>query len=256
MLWRASHGCGCMCVSTAGLVLAACEAAFVGSPATVQLRSAPRAVNSRKPPPGLRKAAVAVRMGIDIPLGGPVGPGGPGDAAQDAASQAVAAASESEMLLAELAFSPPEQLPRLVEKNLDRLNEEFYTFVAAKIKASTDPDEKETLTLLKDAVTDLMEKILKAAMQRGDLTEEDVKAAGLTTPAIDIGTGDDMAVLSYDQFINELTADPSKIDIAVEAAFDRIDMRFLERLNERVQVCACVCACMWMTVGFCVAARS
>ena len=195
-------------------------------------------------------------MGIDIPLGGPVGPGGPGDAAQDAASQAVAAASESEMLLAELAFSPPEQLPRLVEKNLDRLNEEFYTFIAAKIKASTDPDEKETLTLLKDAVTDLMEKILKAAMQRGDLTEEDVKAAGLTTPAIDIGTGDDMAVLSYDQFINELTADPSKIDIAVEAAFDRIDMRFLERLNERVQVCACVCVCMWMTVGFCVAARS
>jgi hypothetical protein len=222
-------------------MLAACEAAFVGSPATVQLRSAPRAVSSRKHSPGLRKAAVAVRMGIDIPLGGPAGPGGPGDAAQDAASQAVAAASESEMLLAELAFSPPEQLPRLVEKNLDRLNEEFYTFLAAKIKASTDPDEKETLTLLKDAVTDLMEKILKAAMQRGDLTEEDVKAAGLTTPAIDIGTGDDMAVLSYDQFINELTADPSKIDIAVEAAFDRIDMRFLERLNERVQVCVRVC---------------
>lgn len=96
--------------------------------------------------------------------------------------------------------------------------------------------QKETLTLLKDAVTDLMEKILKAAMQRGDLTEEDVKAAGLTTPAIDIASGDDMAVLSYDKFIDELTVDPSRIDTAVEAAFDRIDMRFLERLNERVQV--------------------
>ena len=45
-----------------------------------------------------------------------------------------------------------------------------------------------------------------------------------------------MAVLSYDKFIDELTVDPSRIDTAVEAAFDRIDMRFLERLNERVQV--------------------
>jgi len=180
-------------------------------------------------------------MGIDIPLNGPKGPDGPGDAAKDAASQAVAAASENEMLLAELAFSPPEQLPRLVEKNLDRLNEDFYTFLAAKIKASTDPDEKETLALLKDAVTDLMEKILKAAMQRGDLTEEDVKAAGLTTPSFDIASGADMAVLSYDKFIDELTVDPSNIDTAVEAAFDRIDMRFLERLNERVQVLLLSC---------------
>ena len=35
--------------------------------------------------------------------------------------------------------------------------------------------------------------------------------------------------------IDELTVDPSNIDAAVEAAFDRIDMRFLERLNERMQ---------------------
>lgn len=228
---------GMLLAPSAGLMLAACDAAFVGAPATAQqLRSASKAASTCKPTPGLRTATVAARMGVDIPLNGPQGPGGPGDAAQDAASQAVAAASESEMLLAELAFSPPEQLPRLVEKNLDRLNEDFYTFLAAKIKASTDPDEKETLALLKDAVTDLMEKILKAAMQRGDLTEEDVKAAGLTTPAIDIASGADMAVLSYDKFIDELTADPSTIDTAVEAAFDRIDMRFLERLNERVQV--------------------
>jgi hypothetical protein len=216
-------------------MLAACDAAFVAAPATAQLRSATKAASTCKLTPGLRTSTVTVRMGIDIPLNGPKGPDGPGDAAKDAASQAVAAASENEMLLAELAFSPPEQLPRLVEKNLDRLNEDFYTFLAAKIKASTDPDEKETLALLKDAVTDLMEKILKAAMQRGDLTEEDVKAAGLTTPSFDIASGADMAVLSYDKFIDELTVDPSNIDTAVEAAFDRIDMRFLERLNERVQ---------------------
>jgi hypothetical protein len=44
-----------------------------------------------------------------------------------------------------------------------------------------------------------------------------------------------MAVMSYDKLIGELIMDPSNIDTAVEAAFDRIDMRFLERLNERVQ---------------------
>jgi len=144
-------------------------------------------------------------------------------------------ASANEMLLAELAFSPPEQLPRLVERNLDRLNEDFYEFLAAKIKTSTDKDEQETLGLLKDAVTDLMQKILKAAMDRGDISQDDIQAAGLGGQVIDVGTGEDMAVLSYDRFIDELIADPSNIDTAVEASFDRIDMRFLERLNERVQ---------------------
>jgi hypothetical protein len=55
--------------------------------------------------------------------------------------------------------------------------------------------------------------------------------------------------------IGELVANPSNIDTAVEASFDRIDMRFLERLNERIQqdeqqkevpcVRACACACVY-----------
>jgi len=174
-------------------------------------------------------------MGVDINLGDNAPKGPPEDAASKAGSDAVDAASENEMLLAELAFSPPEQLPRLVEKNLDSLNEEFYSFLEAKIRVSPSEDEKETLALLKDAVTDLMQKILKAAMDRGDISVDDVKAAGLTAPAIDTFSGEDMAVLSYDKLIDELTVDPSNIDTMVEAAFDRIDMRFLERLNERVQ---------------------
>jgi len=109
------------------------------------------------------------------------------------------------MLLAELAFSPPEQLPRLVEKNLDSLNEEFYSFLEAKIRISKNQDEKETLTLLKDAVTDLMQKILQAAMNRGDISVDDVKAAGLSAPAISTFSGADMAVLSYDKLIDEVS---------------------------------------------------
>lgn len=117
----------------------------------------------------------------------------------------VEAASENEMLLAELAFSPPQQLPRLVERNLDSLNEEFYSFLEAKIRISKNEDEKETLTLLKHAVTDLMQKILQAAMNRGDISVDDVKAAGLSAPAISTFSGADMAVLSYDKLIDEVS---------------------------------------------------
>jgi len=109
------------------------------------------------------------------------------------------------MLLAELAFSPPQQLPRLVERNLDSLNEEFYSFLEAKIRISKNEDEKETLTLLKHAVTDLMQKILQAAMNRGDISVDDVKAAGLSAPAISTFSGADMAVLSYDKLIDEVS---------------------------------------------------
>lgn len=218
----------------AGLMITVCDAAFVSTPSRTLSRSAAaHSVATCRRPMQLRPAAgVALRMGVDINLG----PGAdPGDAASKAAGDVVEKASANEMLLAELAFSPPEQLPRLVEKNLDRLNEDFYEFLATKIKTSRDSEEQETLGLLKDAVTDLMQKILKAAVDRGDLSPDDIQAAGLGGAVIDVGTGEDMAVISYDKFIDELIVDPSNIDTAVEAAFDRIDMRFLERLNERVQ---------------------
>lgn len=223
-------------VAYAGLMLSACDAAFVSTPASAPLRSSSKTAATCRPTPALRTGSVSVRMGIDIPLGGGDLDPKKRDVAKDAASAAVEAASEQEMLLAEFAFSPPEQLPRLVEKNLDRLDETFYTFLDAKIKITVNKDEKETLMLLKDAVTDLMQKILKAAMDRGDLSAEDVRAAGLNQGlVIDTFDGADMAVMSYDKLIGELIMDPSNIDTAVEAAFDRIDMRFLERLNERVQ---------------------
>lgn len=227
---------------TVVLATVAGASAFVPMPGASVLVSTPSVTLSRsahttcRRTPGLRTNLVSLRMGIDIPLGPQAGKGKmPGDAAKDAASDAVMQASENEMLLAELAFSPPEQLPRLVERSLDRLNEGFYGFLDAKIKITQDKEEKETLTLLRDAVTDLMQKILKAAIDRGDLSKEDVKAAGLNEGLVLDYSSADMAVMSYDKLIGELVADPSNIDTAVEASFDRIDMRFLERLNERIQ---------------------
>lgn len=221
-------------VASISLLLSTGAAAFVGqAPQGVGCTLAKNVATCR-PTPLLRAPTVAVRMGIDIDLGG----AGNQDKAKDAAAGAVEQASENEMFLAELCFSPPEKLPGIVEKNLDKLNEDFYTFLDAKIKTSTSEDEKETLALLKDAVTDLMTKILKAAVERGDLSAEDVQAAGLdSSTLIDSASGEDMAVLSYDLLIDKLTADPSPaaIDTAVEADFDRLDMRFLERLNERMQ---------------------
>jgi hypothetical protein len=99
---------------------------------------------------------------------------------KDAAAQAGAAANDNEIFLAELAFSNPMELPKIVERNLNKLDDKFYicarprpaarsragpqrprstltpparTVLDSKIKATTDADEKETLELLREAVT-------------------------------------------------------------------------------------------------------
>ncbi|EKX49946.1 hypothetical protein GUITHDRAFT_135633 [Guillardia theta CCMP2712] len=174
-----------------------------------------------------------LRMGVDIPIG----PSDPSDKSNDAAKKAVSKASDYEILLAELAFTNPDELPKVVEKNLDKLDDSFYNFLARKIEDTKDADEKETLAVLKDAVTDLMQKILKAAMERGDVSKDDIEAAGLSTSALSLDSYStaDLASATYDAFMQELIKDPSKISTAVEAGYDKIDMRFLERLNEKMQ---------------------
>eukprot|EP00286_Rhodomonas_abbreviata_P016837 CAMPEP_0181318428 /NCGR_PEP_ID=MMETSP1101-20121128/16999_1 /TAXON_ID=46948 /ORGANISM="Rhodomonas abbreviata, Strain Caron Lab Isolate" /LENGTH=433 /DNA_ID=CAMNT_0023425893 /DNA_START=374 /DNA_END=1675 /DNA_ORIENTATION=+ len=170
-------------------------------------------------------------MGIDIDLGN----NNPKeDAASGAASDAVSAASNHEILLAELAFTNPLELPKVVESNLNKLDDEFYLFLKSKIEATKDAEEKETLTLLRDAVTDLMQKMVAHAMRVGDVSQEEVESAGLGGLAS--FNDEDLAIASYDSFIDKLRANSGDaLRSAVEAAYDRMDMRLLERLNERMQ---------------------
>jgi len=163
--------------------------------------------------------------GFDIPLGN--------NKPEDVGAKAADAASQQEVLLAELAFTNPMELPKVVERNLDKLDESFYLFLESKIVNAKDAEEKDTLVLLKDAVTDLMQKMVAHAMKVGDVTREEVESAGLA-----LGTFDDadMAVMSYDALIDKLRANTGdELSSAVEAQYDRMDMRFLERLNERMQ---------------------
>jgi len=164
-------------------------------------------------------------MGIDIPLGN--------SKPEDVASKAVDAASQQEVLLAELAFTNPMELPKVVERNLDKLDENFYTFLESKIANAKDDDERETLELLKEAVTDLMKKMVAHAMQVGDVTKEEVESAGLQ---LNTFSDADMAIASYDELIDRLRSNTGdELRSAVEAQYDRMDMRFLERLNDRMQ---------------------
>jgi len=48
-------------------------------------------------------------------------------------------------------------------------------------------------------------------------------------------SAEDLALATYDQLIERCLADPSGIESAAEANYDRIDMRFLERLSELAQ---------------------
>ena len=111
-------------------------------------------------------------MGIDIPVGGS---GGQGDAPK-------AKGQPYEVLLAQLAFSNPMELPKIVESNLLTLDDSFFAckseyarssqssalirgraVMDSKITGTNDKEEKETLTLLKDAVVDLKKTILNAS---------------------------------------------------------------------------------------------
>jgi len=118
-----------------------------------------------------------------------------------------------------------------------------------------------------------MQKILKAAVDRGDVDKEvcsalrrrlpapllhtkapawlratavsdgtrtppqDLEAAGLASPLMNLSeaSAEDLALATYDQLIERCLADPSGIESAAEANYDRIDMRFLERLSELAQ---------------------
>ena len=71
-------------------------------------------------------------------------------------------ADENDILLGELRFTPPEQLPNIIETNMKRFRKQgensFWEFMEERIGEQDDIEEKETLVILRDAVRDLVER--------------------------------------------------------------------------------------------------
>jgi len=159
-------------------------------------------------------------MGIDIPLGNQKNEGSPQKG------------QPFDILLAQLAFSNPMELPKIIESNMLNLDDNFFAFVDSKIAQAKDNEERENLSLLKDAVIDLKKTILKAG-QAGVFGggDEELMVGGFEPEAV--------ALATYDKLIADLLAaadgGPAALTSAVEAAYDRLDMRFLERLSERLE---------------------
>jgi len=176
-------------------------------------------------------------LGFEIPVGAKVNTGKEIDAK---------APGDPELILAELAFSNPMEMPKIIERNMPYLDDAFFKYLDNKIETTPDKEEEETLSLLKEAVVDLQEQIqaaISSAKKQAQAEQaiEDAKKEGEDTTAVAseiLGTFDesDLAVASYDKLIDEVRADASDLEAAVEASYDRFDMRFLERLQERIDV--------------------
>lgn len=145
---------------------------------------------------------------------------------------------DNEILLAELRYSDPDRLPALVQGSLAKLDESFYAFLEEKINSSSDIPERETLRLLRDAITDIMKTLYKeyessnAASDAAPAASAEV--ADGSAPAIDVSAGgEEIATATYDELIDQLTQ-AKDVHVAVNASYDRVDLRLLERLGERI----------------------
>lgn len=142
---------------------------------------------------------------------------------------------DHEILLAEMRFSDPAKLPAVIENNLDQLNDDFYQFLEEKISGSSEIEERHTLRALQEAVTDVMKQLIDSipSDEAKEGTEKD------SAPSIDVNAETDIASATYDELIDEIMSarapsNPKALKAAVNSAYLRIDLRMLERLNERI----------------------
>lgn len=148
---------------------------------------------------------------------------------------------DNEILLAEFRFTDPDRLPALVQNNIPKLDESFYALLEEKINASSDIPERDTLRALRDAITDIMQLLYdQAAKADNDASSPTAAAPNATdAPSIDVSSGGaSVATASYDELLDQLDdalADsPAALKTAIDATYERIDLRLLERLSERI----------------------
>lgn len=118
-------------------------------------------------------------------------------------------------LLGELMFCEPDTLRALIAARSADLDEKFFAFIDAKVKASADIEERESLRLLKAAVQQL----------QGELSNAPQKAAAS-------GTAGEYDVL-IDSLVDAHARGTTALAAAVVLQYERIDMRLLQRLEER-----------------------
>lgn len=144
---------------------------------------------------------------------------------------------ENEIILAELRFSEPDKLPALIQNNLPKLDDSFYAFLEEKINKSPDIPERDNLRALRDAITDVMKALYEQAQHADD--NASAPAEESAAPAINVSSGgQEVATASYDelleQFSEALSQGPAALRTSIDASYDRIDVRLLERLGERI----------------------
>lgn len=136
-----------------------------------------------------------------------------------------------DVLLGQFMYSPPEQLPVLIQHNADMIDDKFYQYIEDKINASNDLEERDSLRTLRDAITDLYKKMLEdmSSAEAAAAAESGGSSASEKNAEVDA---------AYDRLIDEMVsthpegAEP--LAIAVQLRYDRIDMRCLERLEARI----------------------
>lgn len=145
----------------------------------------------------------------------------------------------NEVLLAELRFSDPDRLPALIQNNINLLDDDFYLYLEAQISKSPDIQERDLLRDLRDAITDVMKQIMDASEAAQNESQAAASAPKNQTLDVTSTQATDVAEATYDELIDMIasannSADPSFLKIAVDTSYHRIDLRLLERLNERI----------------------
>lgn len=154
-----------------------------------------------------------------------------------------------EVLLAELRFCDPARLPALVKASLDQLDEDFYKYLEDTINESTDMEERESLRMMRDAITSLMGYMLEEFKQQ----EAQLDGSNTTSTDDEAATSEketplkEGAQATYDELIDTMlnsfqsipsdTPESERLELMkkfTDMYYHRIDMRFLERLSERI----------------------
>ncbi|KAF6001204.1 hypothetical protein F1559_000962 [Cyanidiococcus yangmingshanensis] len=125
-----------------------------------------------------------------------------------------------DVLLGQLVFMNPELLPKFIEENLEEFDASFYEYLQQKIDKSTDLEERVTLNTLKDAITDLMNQLLrKHATEMKDANPKDAEAVS-----------EAQSQRQHEEMYRNLVQhadDPERLQVAVSANYDRFTADFL-----------------------------
>ncbi|KAA8497205.1 hypothetical protein FVE85_0934 [Porphyridium purpureum] len=138
-------------------------------------------------------------------------------------------ADRNELLLAEMCFSDPDLLPKIVQDNINSLDEDFYNFVQKKIADSGDLEERETLRILLDAINDVIKQMSKA------IPPEILKGLSME----EVRQEQKRRIMErYEQQYQdlvEIAKAENSVDTAVAQLYDTFDMQFLELLEEKTE---------------------